>query len=162
MEIFFDLIFRPRRAMKKPNVYSILTLLFIVGVLSPFHFQFSQKLSSLTGYEILGVKAFVLFVMTIIFYIFGTAGIYFLFLPFNKNFRYSLILSYFPYVFAPLGLFFGKMGIYFLFSLVVWSFYLEYLAVRFNTKVDKTKSLTTVLVFKSLRVALILWLAFLW
>ncbi|OAA23811.1 hypothetical protein DU53_01920 [Kosmotoga sp. DU53] len=85
MEIFFDLIFRPRRAMKKSNIYSLITLLFIVGVFIPFHLQFSKRLSSLTGYEILGVKAFIIFVMIVIFYVFGTAGIYFILLTFDRK-----------------------------------------------------------------------------
>ncbi|ACR79114.1 hypothetical protein [Kosmotoga olearia] len=162
MEIFFDLIFRPRRAMKKSNIYSLITLLFIVGVFIPFHLQFSKRLSSLTGYEILGVKAFIIFVMIVIFYVFGTAGIYFILLTFDEKFRYSLILSYFPYVFTPISLFFGNMGSCFFLVLIGWSFYLEYLAVKLNTKADMTKSLMTMLIFKSLRVISILWLIFLW
>lgn len=148
--------------MKKSNIYSLITLLFIVGVFIPFHIQFSQRLSSITGYEILGIKAFIIFVMSVIFYVFGTAGIYFILLPFDEKFRYSLILSYFPYIFIPLSLFFGNMGSYFFLILIGWSFYLEYLAVRLHTKADRTKSLTTMLVFKSIRVISILWLVLLW
>ena len=154
MELFFDLIFKPKEALSRASSVSLLLLPVIWLLMIPYYFSFFGGLGTPDG-----IRFMILILLGIAGYILGMTAIYSISIDFSKRFFYALVLSYFPYIFVfPFVFVKGILPWVFL-VLGCWSVFLESLTVR-GGGVKRKKVFLFFVPVKLLRILFFLWVIY--
>lgn len=158
MELFFDLIFKPKEAIAKANLVSLLIIPILWLLLIPIYLKFTMNFE-LFQTTLEGVKYLGLLCLGTGGYILGIASLYSIVLNFRKQLFYSLVLSYFPYIFLFLFSFFDGALFWAFLALSAWSFFLEVLIIR-SEKLNWHRIFLCFSPFKVMRILFFLWIIY--
>lgn len=158
MELFFDLIFNPKEAIKKANFVSLFLIPILWVLLIPNYLKFSANLGLFqTAAE--SIKYLILLCLGTGGYILGIASIYLIILNFKKQLFYSLVLSYFPYIFLFLFIFFDRAFLWVFLGLGTWSFFIEALIIK-GENFSLKRIFFCFFPFKLVRILFFLWIIY--
>jgi len=161
LDLFFDIIFNPKKALSNANELSLITL-FILAVEGIIFINGTDVILNFYNLTLSQVRIPIITAMIAIFYPLGIAAINFLLYSGDRKYIHGMILTFFPYIFFPLFSFMGDW-VYFVFiATAIWSTSLEIiLNAGYINKNIKFQMISAVLL-KILRVIFFLILIYVW
>ncbi len=161
MDLFFDIIFNPKKALSKANELSLITL-FVLAVETIIFVNGTDVLLNFYELTILQIRIPIIIAMLAIFYPLGTAAISFLLYSGDRKYIYGMILTFFPYIFFPLFVFLDDLIFFVFIVTAIWSTILEILLNREYFKKNIKTQMVSSIFLKILRVIFFLLLIYIW